>query len=79
LWTIAEGQREGAEKSQAKKKHRKILEFGEDIGRLKRVAVEGNGAALGLCIEESVSGRDRRVAYVTDTGIVAVSEVSEWQ
>ena len=79
LWTIAEGQREGADKSHSKKKHRKILEFGEDIGRLKRVAVEGNGSALGLCIEESVSGRDRRVAYVTDTGIVAVSEVSEWQ
>ena len=77
LWTIADAQ-EGP--SQAKKKHRKlVVEFGEDVGRLKRVAVEGNGSALGLCIEESIRGKDRRVAYVTDTGIVALSEVSEWQ
>jgi hypothetical protein len=80
LWTIADGQSGGANKGQAKKKHRKLLvEFGEDVGRLKRVAVEGNGSALGICIEDSVSGNDRRVAYVTDTGIVALSDVSEWQ
>ena len=79
LWTIAEPPQttQGVNKT---KKHRKLLvEFGEDIGRLKRVAVEGNGSALGICIEESVSGKDRRVAYVTDTGIVALSEVGEWQ
>ena len=81
LWTISEAHGGGANKGQqAKKKHRKLLvEFGEDVGRLKRVAVEGNGSALGICIEESVSGSDRRVAYVTDTGIVALSDVSEWQ
>jgi hypothetical protein len=77
LWTVAERTVSSSASSggQAKKKHRKLLmDLGDVGGKLKRLAVEGNGSALGICVTDSGA-----VSYVTDTGVVALGHISEWQ
>jgi len=84
LWTVAEpnvSSNEGIRSAPTRKKHRKLLlDLGaSDMGgKLKRLAVEGNGAALGICVEDYPSN-DRLVSYVTDTGVVGLAHISEWQ
>ena len=72
VWKIADPA------SGPKKKHRKLMLDLGDSAQLKRVAVEGNGAALAVCIEDVV-GADRHVSYVTDTGVVVLSHIADWQ
>lgn len=78
LWTVVDP----AKVNPHKKSRRHLLsELGAaDSTSLKRCAVEGSGAALGVSIENSShSLSDRHVAYVTDTGVVALARYSDWQ
>jgi hypothetical protein len=75
LWTVAEKFASVGGSGVGKKKHRKLMmDLGDVGGKLKRLAVEGNGSALGVCVTDTGG-----VSYVTDTGIVALGHISEWQ
>ena len=76
LWTIISDQA-----IPAKKKSRKLLlDIASDIGGLRRANVLGTGTPVGICVEDSTIpvGEDRKVAYVTDTGVLVLGSLSHW-
>jgi WD40 repeat protein len=65
-----------------KKKSRKLLlDIASDVGGLRRANVQGTGTPVAISVEDSIVpvGTDRRVAYVTDTGVLVLGSLSDWQ
>jgi WD40 repeat protein len=77
LWTIVNEQA-----VPVKKKSRKLLlNITSDVGGLRRANVQGTGTPVAISVEDSIVpvGSDRKVVYVTDTGVLVLGSLSDWQ
>jgi hypothetical protein len=70
LWTVF------SPEHQPKKRTRKLL-LDDSTGPLKRCAVEGSGVATAVCIEDATDA-ERHVSYITDAGVVVLTQVADW-